>query len=664
MSVKLKIGFGFALVALLLAAVGLWSLYNFHMVETEVAKLEDMSGDALIASELNADMAKVLLGTNRYLRSRKPSDLEQAQQFIQQVEDGVEQAKVEINKPVRVEFRNTIESGIQTYATTLGEVETLYEERDDLVENTLDRIGVQARTNLTEINQTATADGDYQTANLAGQVQENFMLARLYMTKFLASNLQKDIDRLSEEFQEARAGLRKLDASIENPTRKNLLSKTIPMVESYEAAALRVRDIIWKRNALRDDVMLASGKTINESATAMKDSAVADFEQIAKASREHMSSTVVQIGAVAGAAFLLALGLAYVIAMGITKPLGRLVKDANELAGGNTDIAFEEAQRKDEIGTVAKSIAGFLDTVKEQQRLEAEQKLAQSAREKRNERIAKALESFDHDATQMLNSITSASGNLQATATQMTATAQDTSHQATTVASASEQASVNVQTVASATEELSASLVEVSSQVGHSATIAGKAEAEANKTNQQIAGLATVAEDIGEVIALISSIAEQTNLLALNATIEAARAGEAGKGFAVVAAEVKELASQTGKATEEISNKISAIQNETKEAVNGIQSIAQIIGQMNEVASAIASAVEEQSAATSEISLNVDQASQGTGEVSRSIVNVSQGASETDAAAGTVVEAAELLSEQADTMRQVIEAFLGEVKAA
>ncbi|PVB60356.1 methyl-accepting chemotaxis protein [Labrenzia sp. 011] len=664
MSVKFRIGLGFGLVALMVAFVGMWSLFNFNNVKNDVAQLEDMSSDALLASELNADMAKVLLNTNEYLLTRSSEDLAEATKFVLQVNEGVELAKTEINNPVRVEFRNEIEAGIGIFETTLADVAALYSERDDLVVNTLDKVGPRARINLTEINETATADGDYETANLAGQVQENFLLARLYMLKFLASNDPADINRLSKEFEQASARLTQLDASIENPARKKLLAETIPMVERYETAALRVRDIILERNHLRDEVMLASGVKVSKNATLMKESAGKDAVLLAKRTNDLMTSTEVQVGIVSAVSFVASLILAYVIAMGITRPISRLVNDADELAGGNTNVSFEEARRKDEIGAVAKSISGFLETVKEQQRLEAEHKLAQSEREKRNSRISAAVGTFDSEVGGMLTSISEASANLQVTADQMTATAQDTAQQSTTVASASEQASANVQTVAAASEELSATISEVSSQVAHSANIASSAASQAETTNEQISGLAIVAEDIGEVIALISSIAEQTNLLALNATIEAARAGEAGKGFAVVAAEVKELASQTGKATEEISAKISAIQNETREAVDGIQAISSIIAEMNTVASSIASAVEEQSTATSEIASNVDQAAQGTDEVNRSIVVVSKGAAETEEAAGSVVQASELLASQAQTMRQVVEQFLGEVNAA
>ena len=663
-NVKQRIGLGFISVAILIACVGAWSLYNFLHVEDDIFSFADMSEDALLASELNADMAKALVYTGDYLRTRNSEDLGRAQKFIKQVKDGITVAKSEINNPERVKFRDVIEKDITDFDEALTKVVELYRDRDDLVQNGLDLIGPEAREKLTVISDSASADGDFQTGYLAARMQEHFLLARLYMLKFLNTNDVADIERLLKEFNSLKIVLQKLDVSIENPNRKKLLAETVPLVEKYGKTATRVRDIILERNHLRNDVMLAAGAEASDNARLMKDSANADAKLLASATTARAENAVLQVGIVSGIALVLSLVLAYLIATAITKPLGRLVGDARDLANGNTDVAFKEAERADEIGEVAKSIAGFRDGVLERQRLEAEQQVAQAEREARNVRVSQALEAFNRDATGILDAISGASTNLEATASKMTVTAQDTAHQATTVASAAEQATANVQTVAAASEELSTSISEVSNQVLHSANIAGKAEEQAEKTNQQISGLAGVAEDIGEVIALISSIAEQTNLLALNATIEAARAGEAGKGFAVVAAEVKELASQTGKATEEISTKISAIQGETRDAVEGIQAIASIIAEMNTVASSIASAVEEQSTATQDIALNVDQAAQGTNEVSGSIATVSQAAIETDTAAGTVVRASEELTMQAATMREVVETFLGEVQAA
>ncbi|MDA1090472.1 MAG: methyl-accepting chemotaxis protein [Proteobacteria bacterium] len=272
--------------------------------------------------------------------------------------------------------------------------------------------------------------------------------------------------------------------------------------------------------------------------------------------------------------------------------------------------------------------------------------------------IVTAQVALANNVKEVVGIVASASTELQNTAQGLSATAEQTSQQSAAVAAAAEQASTNVQTVASAAEELSASIEEVGRQVKESSEIAQGAAKEADHTNVSVEELAIAAEKIGEVVNLISDIAAQTNLLALNATIEAARAGDAGKGFAVVANEVKSLASQTAKATGDISAQISSIQNATGNAVKAIKGIGGTINKINEIATAIASAVEEQGAATQEIARNVQEAASGTQEVTSNIAEVQKAAAETGESSSQVLNAAAELSKQAEALQTEIEAFM------
>ena len=254
--------------------------------------------------------------------------------------------------------------------------------------------------------------------------------------------------------------------------------------------------------------------------------------------------------------------------------------------------------------------------------------------------------------------VASAATEMQSSAQTMSSSAEETARQSQAVAAASEEATVNVQTVASAAEEMSNAIAEISRQVSQSTEISGRAVAEASKTNETVEGLSEAAQKIGDVVQLISDIAEQTNLLALNATIEAARAGEAGKGFAVVASEVKSLAQQTAKATEDISNQIGGIQTETNGAVEAIGNIGKTIEEISEIATAIASAVEEQSAATQEIARNCQEAARGNQEVSSNIAGVNAAADESGKSSSQVLEAAQELAKQGETLKGEIEKFM------
>jgi len=314
---------------------------------------------------------------------------------------------------------------------------------------------------------------------------------------------------------------------------------------------------------------------------------------------------------------------------------------------------------------MARSVEVFKTNALEVARLRGEQAaLEKRAAEERRQAMLALATRFEASAGGILESVTAQAGELQVTARAMAATAEETSRQSGTVAAASEQTTQNVNTVAAATEELSASVSEILQRVTDSTRMVGEAVGDTDAANNDIRKLSDAVQTIGQVVDLIKGIAGQTNLLALNATIEAARAGDAGKGFAVVASEVKTLANQTAKATEDISRQIAAIQDATRGSVQSIEAIAARIGQVSEVATAIAAAVEEQGMATAEISRNVAQAAVGTSEVAANISSVNAAAQESGAVASRVLDAAGSLGASSGALKQQVDAFLREVRAA
>ncbi len=280
------------------------------------------------------------------------------------------------------------------------------------------------------------------------------------------------------------------------------------------------------------------------------------------------------------------------------------------------------------------------------------------------EKLNTLADKFDADVKDVVEIVASASTQLRTSSEALASTAEETGAQAERVAQASQSASTNVETVAAAAEELAASINEINEQVSRSNTTSESASREAERTNNTVQSLADVASEVGEVVKMINDIANQTNLLALNATIEAARAGEAGKGFAVVASEVKSLATQTAKATEQISNQIANMQGATGEAVKAIEGISKTIADLNEIASAIAAAVQEQGAATQEIARNVQQAAVGTTEVNQNIGSVSEAAAETGKSASEVLSASDELARQSENLRGQVDGFLSGLREA
>ena len=357
-------------------------------------------------------------------------------------------------------------------------------------------------------------------------------------------------------------------------------------------------------------------------------------------------------------------GIGVFVSRGITGPIAGLTGAMGRLADGEHGVDIPGGGRGDELGQMAAAVLVFKENMIRARELAEQEAASQAQREARAQTIERLTAEFERETGLVMNTVASAATEMQATASSMSAAAEQTSAQSTVVAAASEQASANVQTVASAAEELSASIGEISRQVSHSAQIAGKAVTEAERTNIQVQGLTEAAQKIGEVVQMITGIAGQTNLLALNATIEAARAGDAGKGFAVVASEVKNLANETAKATEQITDQIAAVQQATREAVAAIQSIGGTIGEISDISTMIASAMREQGAATQEIARNVAQASVGTHEVSTNIVGVSHAAVSTGASAEQVLGVASELSQQSELLRGKVVHFLSGIKAA
>jgi methyl-accepting chemotaxis protein len=387
-------------------------------------------------------------------------------------------------------------------------------------------------------------------------------------------------------------------------------------------------------------------------------------DKAAQDAADSYASALLMLAMILAAAVILGASVSIYLVRDVSGGIASIVKPMQALGKGDLSADVPHQGEKTEIGAMADTLQVFKQALIAKKAADEVAAADAQAKIERGRRVDGITRNFESMIGEIVQTVSSASTQLEASASTLSATANRAREVTNTVASASEEATTNVQSVASATEELSSSVTEISRQVQESARMASGAVGQARTTNDRVSELSKAAARIGDVVELINTIAGQTNLLALNATIEAARAGEAGRGFAVVASEVKALAEQTAKATGEISQQINGIQGATQESVNAIKEISGTIERLAEISSTIAAAVEEQGAATQEISRNVQQAARGTQEVSSNIIDVQRGASETGAASSQVLSAAQSLSGDSKRLRLEVGKFLESVRAA
>ncbi|MBR0926366.1 HAMP domain-containing protein [Bradyrhizobium diazoefficiens] len=469
---------------------------------------------------------------------------------------------------------------------------------------------------------------------------------------------RKRIDRLTVLIGEFGKGQQQIEA---------IRKQELALEEKKDAeGAAQIAKLVSEVDRFRKGTLAPINEEINQLANQITDFAKQRTVE-ARAEAEAEAASVARTSLVTGVLVALVLiGACIFSVFSIARPMRALTLAMEKLAGGDFSVVLPGLGRKDEVGEVAGAVEKFKVVSEQKAREEAEAQVRQDqiAAERRKAEMYKLADSFESAVGEIVGTVSSASTELEASATTLTSTAERTQQLTTVVAAASEEASTNVQSVASATEELSSSITEISRQVQESARVASEAVSQARTTTDRVGELSKAAARIGDVVELINTIAGQTNLLALNATIEAARAGEAGRGFAVVASEVKALAEQTAKATGEIGQQIASIQSATEHSVGAIRDISDTIEKLSEISSTIAAAVEEQGAATQEISRNVQQAAAGTHQVSSNITDVQRGASETGSASSQVLSAAQMLSGDSNRLKLEVGKFLETVRAA
>ncbi len=408
----------------------------------------------------------------------------------------------------------------------------------------------------------------------------------------------------------------------------------------------------------RFDFLEQANEAVSEDLLALADKSAAESERVA-------STTKAWLAILASIALLLAVATPIYAAFSVFRPLKKAIAIASEIAGGRAEVVVPYTRQRNELGEIARSIDVFrCNLVSIREMTETQQQQRAAADRERREAMRNLARAFETRVETIIASVASAAGDLLGTAKTMSETAETTSQRATHAVSESRGAEESAQAVAAAVEEMSAAAREIANQITQSGTVVHNAVSQVNGAEATSSQLADANAKIGNIVELIRNITGQINLLALNATIESARAGEAGKGFAVVANEVKNLASQTSKATEQIAEQITQIQDVSREVVLAFSSIKQLIGQVEQYSATVAAAAEQQTMTTHEIASNMATTARGTSAITQHIGEVMDASKGSSSAAYGMLSAAKVLSDQSGKLRLEVSTFLDEVRAA
>ena len=658
-----KIMLGFTVVLAISAGSMGFAYLGFERVSGVVDAYRKSVQEADLAREIDRELISYRALARYFVVTGKEEDGKAALEAEARLKDAIQASMKGTTDRARLEQVAKLEREFRTFTKIFADMLKTKDESARIAQNQLARTGNSLRYKVDDLPSNAE-DEEMPLITLgAKKVTEQFQAVTALANTFVVNSDQTVANSALARLKFVENALKAI--STKNAKVLDGIKEVDGMLEEYRRSLAMLVGNAKEIEGLTQE-MTETAAEINKASAAMKSDLLADQKRLDAESDSSIAETERLIVMLAAGGLLLGCLWAFFLGVGISRPMTRMCGAMRELAAGNFDVVLPGLGRRDELGEMAGAVEEFkVQAVARAERdaatQEAQSKAASAAR--RTELIRFADE-FESAVGTIVANVSSSAVQLEAAAGTLTRTAETTQSLSSQVAGASEEASTNMQAVASATEELSTSVDEIGRRVKESSQIAEAAVLQAEQTDGRIGKLSRAAQEIGDVVKLITAIAEQTNLLALNATIEAARAGDAGRGFAVVASEVKSLASQTAKATDEISNHISGMQGATQESVAAIKEIGGTIGKISDIASTIASAVAQQSSATQEIARSVQNVAQGTHEAASNVMHVNRGATETGTASEEVLNSARTLSSESTRLREELDRFMANIRAA
>ncbi len=633
---RLSLGFGAVLGLLVVTAVvagaglfaSLTSFQEYRRFTGTVIDLLEGERDLLATHVVMKDL---------YL-ARDTAIASTIEERLANVSREVAEARGGIVEPERLGQLDRIAQDLADYDVNYVEMHALVEAYHG-VNAFLDEHGMRVDAAMAELALALETSANAGAQYHLGNARFAFSDARNGVLRFVLAQGESGTEQIERRLAEARSEIDVMRTILIGPSR-HAAQALLAEIQEYDAYAGQLIDLLRDTNVVVA-ALDTTGRNIAGGAEALALAYVAELDEIGPRTASVAWTALLTGIAAALASLVVGVVLSRLLARSLTRPLSEMTGAMERLSQGELSTSVPCLENVDETGDMAKALQVFKENAVERQKLE-------TAQAERVEKMDRAIKRFDAEVNQALAAVDGASTQL--------------GDSATTMVAAAGQASSNVQSVATAAEEMSASVAEISSQTGTSRNVAGEAVKAVTTASRVVDELAATAQQITGIVDLISDIADQTNLLALNATIEAARAGEAGKGFAVVAHEVKTLASRTGQATADIAQKVQGIAHGSEEAVKMIAQVTEVMQRIDEIATAIAGAIEEQSAVTTSIAQNAQEAAQGTDSVVVTIRGRDDGQGAGDDA--SVIGAARSLGEQSAVLKQRVQAFLDDIRAA
>ncbi|MCC5978007.1 MAG: HAMP domain-containing protein [Salinarimonas sp.] len=660
---RARIAAGFAAILLLSVGMAGFAIFNALGLNRDFAEYRSIAGETQGTETLAADFTRMLV----LARDELATPDEERRERLNALSNAVRAQIFEATQAASSDDRRRMLTDIvMTYDEFERGIDGLFSMDAELRGIVADEVE-PAMGSVTEavwqLVYSASLEGDLDTSNEGSRALQFALISQAAFARNLAGD--EDSRRQAEMTGGRALNLAKeLYEGTTHAARKNWLAQIVENLEIYNASMMRGMEVSDELAIMRAEVLGESEQIIAGLATDIVSSASQDAQAIGEGTAAAAMQVVMMT--IAATVLLAVLGIAVAVLIGrsVSRPVVAMTTAMRELAEGNTAITVPGRERSDEIGAMAGAVEVFRQNAIERERLTSESEKEQLQRAERQRAVEALITEFRDSVGTMLEGVTGNMQQMRDTAHNLTMIASQTADLTEQTATASEDSSSNAATAAEAAESLNGAINEIARAVGMTTEVVGRATQAADHTNTRVASLSDAAQRIGDVIGLIQEIAEQTNLLALNATIEAARAGEAGKGFAVVAAEVKNLADQTAKATQEISEQIGAIQGSTKDAVSNIEQIAGIMKEVSEHTTSIAAAVEEQGASTDEITRNVQRSAESSRQVAGNIESVKASTDETNRSADHVLHSADAATDETQKLRRAIDTFLERVAAA